>query len=245
MEEKVVSFEAARSAAIAIQSKYAQSTKRRECPPLFLIFNFRKAPVEASGPFRIPLPHAIRGFPMKSGLIFVKGEAGPWNELFSKTALNLTAVSMSMLKKKYTHQKAQDELFKSAEYFFCEQSARPLLPHLLKAEFFSRNRQPITVSLPSDPEQIINELRSALESSELYIKRESRVLMRCGAFDLSFDHLAENIVAAVTEGMKYIPKAKARVSSLALMTSGIELPPFWEKHPAQKTLTKDQIKASE
>jgi hypothetical protein len=237
-----VSFGSARSAAIALQSKFTKSTKRRECPPVFLIFNFKKAPTTSSGPHRLRLPHPIRQFPFQSGLVFVKGEVAPWSGLFSQTPLPLSAISLSQLKKKYTTQKAQDQLFKSADYFFCDRPAAAALPGFLKSEFFSRKRQPVVVDLTPSANQIEAEIRAAVESSELYVKSDIRCFLRVGAFNLTFNTLAENILSGVEQAMGIIPKAKARVQSIAMMASGIEMPPFWQKHPKKVELSIEEIR---
>lgn len=237
-----VSIEAARTAAIDLEDKFRKSTKRRECPPIFLIFNFKRAPSRSSGPFRIRFSHPVRQFPFQAGIVFVKGETAPWTPLFEQTGINLKPVSLSMLKKKFTSQKAQDQLFKSADFFFCESAAAGALPGLLKSQFFSRNRQPMIVNLEQDPEQIAKEIRDATECAELYVKSDTRCFLRCGAFNVSFDQLAENIVHGIEEAMKLIPKAKARVESIALMTSGIEMQPFWRKHGKIVKVTPEMVK---
>ena len=237
-----VAFEAARTAAIDLEDKFRKSTKRRECPPVFLIFNFKRAPSRSSGPFRIRFQHPVRQFPFQSGVVFVKGETAPWAPLFEKTGIDLKPISLSMLKKKFTSQKAQDQLFKSADFFFCEASAAGALPGLLKSQFFSRNRQPMIVHLEQDPDQIAREIREATECAELYVKSDTRCFLRCGAFNVSFDQLAENITNGIEQAMKLIPKAKARVESIALMTSGIEMPPFWNKHEKIVKVTPDMVK---
>jgi hypothetical protein len=239
-----VSIDAARSAAIALRSKFTKSTKRRECPPVFIIFHFKKAPSQRSGPHRIFFPHAIREFPIQSGIVFVKGEMAPWTDLFSKTGISLTAVSVSQLKKKYGNQKAQDQLFKSAEYFFCEKAASAQIPSLLKTQFFSMNRQPIVVELKADPDQIASEIRSAIESGEFYVRLDVKCFLRVGALNLGFDKLAENVITGIEQALKIIPKAKARVESISMMTSGIEMAPFWVKHPKKVDLTADEIKGT-
>jgi hypothetical protein len=167
-----VSIAAARAAAIALRSKFTKSAKRRECPPVFIIFNFKKAPSHSSGPHRISFPHPVRDFPIQSGIVFVKGEFAPWSTLFSETGISLRAVSISQLRKKYTKQKSQDKLFKSAEYFFCEKAASPALPSLLRSQYFSMNRQPIIIELTEDPEQIASEIREAVQSADLYVKND-------------------------------------------------------------------------
>ena len=237
-----VAFEAARTAAIDLEDKFRKSTKRRECPPVFLIFNFKRAPSRSSGPFRIRFQHPVRQFPFQSGVVFVKGETAPWVPLFEKTGIDLKPISLSMLKKKFTSQKAQDQLFKSADFFFCEASAVGALPGLLKSQFFSRNRQPMIVHLEQDADQIAREIREATECAELYVKSDTRCFLRCGAFNVSFDQLAENITNGIEQAMKLIPKAKARVESIALMTSGIEMPPFWNKHEKIVKVTPDMVK---
>jgi hypothetical protein len=237
-----VSLAAARAAAIALRSKFTKSTKRRECPPVFVVFHFKKAPSKSSGPHRLSFPHPVREFPIQSGVVFVKGEVTPWTAVLSQTGLPLTAVSISQLKKKYTNQKAQDQLFKSAEYFFCEKAAAPVLPGLLTTQFFSMKRQPVVVELTEDAEQIAMEIQAAVECAELYVKSDVKCFLRVGAFNLTFDNLAENVVAGIEQALKIIPKAKARVESISMICSGIEMPPFWEKHPQRVELKAEDIK---
>jgi hypothetical protein len=237
-----VSFAEARSAAIALRSKFTNSTKGRECPPVFLIFNFKKAPSKSSGPHRLVLPHPVRKFPFHSGIVFVKGEVAPWNDLLSLTSLPLSAVSLSQLKKKYTSQKSQYQLFKSADYFFCDRPAAAALPGLLISPFFSRKRQPVVVDLAPATDRVEAEVRSAVESSELYVKSDIRCFLRVGAFNLTFDAIAENILSAVEQAMRIIPKAKARVQSISMIVSRIEMPPFWQKHPKRVALTVEEIR---
>jgi hypothetical protein len=240
-EYQPVPFEAARAAAISLRSKFTKSAKRRECPPVFVIFNFKKAPNHASGPHRLSFPHPVREFPIQSGIVFVKGGSTPWSALFSETGISLRAISISQLRKKYTKQKAQDKLFKSAEYFFCEKGATATLPGLLRSQFFSMNRQPIIVELAENAEQIASEIREAVQSADLYVRNDVKCFVRVGAFNLTFDNLAENVIAGIEQALKLIPKARARVESISMMASGIEMPPFWRKHPQRMELTAAEV----
>lgn len=240
--DEIIPFETVKNGVICLQKKYTQCTKRRECPPVFLIFHFVKAPSKSSGPHRIHFPHPIRNFPFQKGIVFVTGESSKWNEIFEKVQLNVEAISISMLKKKYTNRKSRDQLLKSGDIFFCEKSAASVLPNHLGSQFFSRNRQPIVVSLKQDdPIQISQEIQNATESGELYIRHSLSCSIRVGGFNLTFDNLAENILSAIEQGYALIPKSKLRIESLSLMTSGLELPPFWEKNKKQIILKREDI----
>ncbi|OHS99249.1 hypothetical protein TRFO_08497 [Tritrichomonas foetus] len=237
-----LTFAAAKHGAILLQQKYTKSTKRRECPPIFLIFNLKKGPSHESGPHRIFLPHPVRAFPFDSATVFVTGEAAAWSAAFEKTGLKLNAISISMLKKKYTTRKSRDEILRSVPFFFAEAAAAPSLPANLGTQFFSRNKQPTIVHLDiNDPDQIAKELKEATESCELYVKHKTRLMMRVGSFNLSFDHLGENLSNAATQAMNYIPKPKARVESISLMTSGLEIGPIWEKNPKVYELKPEEL----
>ena len=239
-----VTLAAAKSGVIQLQKKYTKSTKRRECPPIFLIFHFIKAPSKASGPHRIHFPHPVRTFPFQSAVVFVTGESSKWEKSFEPLGLNITAVSISMLKKKFTNRKSRDQLLKSCDIFFCEKSASAVLPNNLGTQFFSRNRQPIIVSLnPEDPIQMKQEFQEATESGELYIRHHTSCSVRIGGFNLTFDNLAENIIQCCEQSVEIIPKAKRRIDSVSLMTSGIELPPIWMKNAKRTILRKEDIVA--
>lgn len=241
-QDSILPLESVKNGVICLQKKYTQCTKRRECPPVFLIFHFVKSPSKTSGPHRIHFPHPIRNFPFQKGIIFVTGESSKWNEIFQKIQLNLEAVSISMLKKKFTNRKSRDQLLKSGDIFFCEKSASGVLPNHLGSQFFSRNRQPIIVSLnQEDSNQILQEIQEATENGELYIRHNLSCSIRVGGFNLTFDNLAENIISAFEQAYKLIPKAKLRIESLSLMTSGLELPPFWEKNKKQIILKREDI----
>lgn len=238
-EEKLspLSFTAARSGAIALQQKFTKSTGRRECPSVFVIFDFVKPPKITKGPIRIKLPHPVRLFPFQSAVVFVGGEGQKWQEVFDKTDLKLKAISMSNLSKHYSKAKEQDELFVSADYFFVDQSVADQLPKRLGNKFFSRNRQPTVVSLDfSSPEQISQEIRDAIEQTDFRIKPTNNCWIRVGCFNLSFDHMAENITTACELAYHEIPKAKPRISAIRLYASGIEMPPIWEKHKKEVDL---------
>ncbi|KAH0788056.1 ribosomal L1 domain-containing protein 1-like [Histomonas meleagridis] len=237
-----VTLSAAKSGVIQLQKKYTKSTKRRECPPVFVIFHFIKAPSKSSGPHRIQLPHPVRPFPFQSAVVFVTGEASKWEKSFEPLGLNITAISLSMLKKKYTNRKSRDQLLHSCEVFFCEKSASSVLPNNLGTQFFSRNRQPIVVTLnPDDPTQMKEEFQAATESGELYIRHHESCSVRVGGFNLTFDNLAENIIDCCTQALNIIPKAKLRIDSVSLMTSGIELPPIWTKNAKRTVLKREDI----
>ena len=148
--------------------------------------------------------------------------------------------AIKVFKNKYEFRKLISSIY--PDFFFCESAAAGALPGLLKSQFFSRNRQPMIVHLEQDPEQIAKEIRDATECAELYVKSDTRCFLRCGAFNVSFDQLAENIVHGIEEAMKLIPKAKARVESIALMTSGIEMQPFWRKHGKIVKVTPEMVK---
>jgi hypothetical protein len=169
--------------------------------------------------------------------VFVKGEVAPWNDLFARTSLPLSAIAFSQLKKKYTTQKSQDKLFKSTDSFFCDRPTAAALPGLLRSEFFSRKRQPVVVDLELAADQVEAEVRPAVESSELCVKSDIRCFLRIGAFNLTFDAIAENILSAVDQATSIIPKAKAMVQSIAMMASGVEMQPFWQKYPKRVELT--------
>jgi hypothetical protein len=66
--------------------------------------------------------------------------------------------------------------------------------------------------------------------------------LRIGAFNLTFDAIAENILSAVEQATGIIPKAKAMVQSIAIMASGVEMQPFWQKHPKRVELTVEEIR---
>lgn len=237
-----ITFSQARAAAVALQNTYATKTKRRESPPIFLIFNFKKAPSKSSGPHRIRLPSPVRHFPFQTATMFVSGEAAPWQETFKKTGLEINAISLSMLRKHYSTRKARDTLLHSSTFFYCEENAATSLPSLLGSQFFSRNRQPIRVRLDvNDSDQIMNELKEATECAEFYIKHDVNTMLRVGNFGISFDALGENILQGFQQAWDLIPKAKARVVSITLMTSGQTIPPFWEKNPKKLTLTPENV----
>ena len=227
-----LSFNAARSGAIALQQKYTKSTKRRECPSVYLVFEFIKAPSTSKGPIRIKLPYPVRRFPFQSAVVFVGGEGAKWQEAFDQTDLQLKAISMSNLAKHYSTHKEQDELFTSCDYFFVEKNVAEQLPKKLGSKFFSRNRQPTEVTLDiSNPEQIAKEIQDAIEQTQFYIRHTDNCWIRIGAFNLSFDHIAENITTAAELAYHEIPKAKARVKAIHLSASGIDMPPIWQKTP--------------
>ena len=220
----------ARSGAIALQQKYTKSTKRRECPSVYLVFDFVKAPSTSKGPIRIKLPYPVRRFPFQSAVVFVGGEGAKWQEVFDKTDLKLKAISMSNLAKHYSKQKEQDALFTSADYFFVEEKVADALPKKLGNKFFSRNRQPTQVTLDiNDPRQISKEIQEAVEQTQFFIRHQDNCWIRIGGFNLSFDHISENITAACEIAYHEIPKAKARVKAIHLHSSGIDMPPIWEK----------------
>ena len=246
MTTQLLTWEQARLGAITLQKRFTQSTHRRECPPIFVIFHFVKAPSKSSGPHRIPLPHPVRPFPFLNGTLFVGGEASKWEPLIQKTGLSLKVISLSMLRKHYNTRKERDSLLHDPDsgQLFCEESIASQLPNRLGSQFFSRNRQPIRIKIQDTftPDELKEEFRQACECSELYIRKDTTCLMRIGAFNLSFDYLGENIASAVQQAYELIPKAKARIESITLMTSGLEIQPIWEKNPKKITLTAEDIK---
>lgn len=247
-----LTFGEAKHGAIVLQQKYTKSTKRRECPPVFLVIYLKKAPKKQSGPHRISLIHPIRPFPIECSqdhppIVFVTGEAATWQTAFDKSTtfgfIKLKAISISMLKKKYTTRKSRDEMLSKTPIFFCEHAAAPVLPSHLGTQFFSRNKQPIIVTLDiNDSDQIYKEIKEATECSELYVKKDTRLMMRIGAFNFTFDHLGENITNAADQAMKVIPKAIKYIDSMGLMSSGIEIK-IWDRNPKQITLTAEDILA--
>ncbi|EAY06601.1 hypothetical protein TVAG_055950 [Trichomonas vaginalis G3] len=240
-----LTFQMARSGAIELQQKYTKSTKRRECPNVFIVFDFIKPPKSSKGPINLTLPHPVRMFPFQSGVVFVGGESVKWQEAFDKTELKLKAISMSALQKHYSSRKEQDQLFTSTDYFFAEKGVASQLPKKLGNKFFSRNRQPTQVSLDiSNPEQIYNEIKNSIQGTQFYIPASNECWVRAGGFNLSFDHLAENIAICSELAMQEIPKAKARVKSIHLYASGIAMPPIWEKDAKKITLTAEEIKTT-
>jgi len=243
MSESLVSNNEARNGVISLQKKYTQSTKRRECPAVYLIFSFVKPPSQQSGPHLIRLPHPVRQFPFLKATVFVGGESTAWQKVFDQSGLQLTAVSMSNLQKHYSTRKERDTLLKSATYFFFDKPIGSQLPKRLGNQFFSRNRQPLQVELDiNNPDQIAKEIQTSVECTHLYVKSSDSCIMNIGAFNMSFDHLAENICSAISQAMPLIPKAKARVSSICLMSSGITMPPLWEKNQVKTTLKAEDIK---
>jgi hypothetical protein len=232
-----LSFTAARSGAIALQQKFTKSTGRRECPSVFVILDFVKPPKISKGPIRLKLPHPVRLFPFQSAVVFVGGEGQKWQDVFDKTDLKLKAISMSNLAKHYSKQKEQDELFVSADYFFVEKNVADQLPKRLGNKFFSRNRQPTLVTLDiANPEQIAQEIKDAVEQTDFRIRPTDNCWIRVGCFNLSFDNMAENITTACELAYHEIPKAKPRIKSIRLYTSGIEMPPIWDKHKKEVDL---------
>lgn len=245
-----LTFGAAKHGAIVLQQKYTKSTKRRECPPVFLVIYLKKEPKKESGPHRLALIHPVRPFPLDYSpehppIVFVTGQAATWQTAFDTPSkfgqINLKAISVSMLKKKYTTRKSRDEMLSTTPIFFCEHAAVPMLPSLLGTQFFSRNKQPIVVNFDiNDSDQIYKEIKEATECSEFYIKRNTKLMMRVGAFNFTFDHLGENIANAADQAIKIIPKAKKYIESMALMSSGIEIK-IWERNPKKIQLTPEDI----
>lgn len=246
---KPLTFEAAKHGAIVLQKKYTTCTKRRECPPIFLVFSLKKAPSKSSGPHRLLLPNPVRHFPFEysaehPAVVFVTGESAKWQAVFDslESPLKLKAISMSMLKKKLTTRKSRDELLRTTPLFFCEHLAAPSLPSNLGTQFFSRTKQPIIVNLNiDDSSQIYNEIKNATEATEFYIKTDTRLLMRIGDFTLTFDQLGENIANAAEQAMSLIPKSGKHVETMGLITSGIEIGPIWDKNPKKITLTAEDL----
>ncbi|KAK8870471.1 Ribosomal L1 domain-containing protein 1 [Tritrichomonas musculus] len=246
-----LTFGAAKHGAIVLQQKYTKCTKRRECPPVFLVIYLKKAPKSQSGPHRISLMHPVRPFPIECSpdhppIVFVTGEAATWQAAFDKPSklgsIKLKAISISMLKKKFTTRKSRDEMLSTTPIFFCEHAAASVLPSRLGSQFFSRNKQPIIVTLDiNDSDQIFNEIKKATECSELYVKQDKKLMMRVGAFNFTFDHLGENITDAADQAIKIIPKGKKYVESMCLMSSGIETKPIWERNPKIIQLTAEDL----
>lgn len=233
----------ARSGSISLQRKYTETTKRRECPDVFIILTFRKPPKKSSGPHRVKSPHPVRQYPFSSAVIFVNGESKAWQDIFDDINLKIKAISMSSLNKNYSTTKEKDKLFRSVQYFFFDKRCGSKLAKRLNNQFFSRTRQPTQVDLDiNNKERIVNELRDALECTQFYLKdNDTTCWVRAGSFALSHDHLGENISQICSSAWEIIPDSHTRIISVKLSTSGMEKV-IWEKDGEGPVLTPESVK---
>ena len=176
-------------------------------------------------PLRIAIPHSLHGEDPQICL-FVKEEAAK----LLKTRLDKTPVpglakviGLDKLRKTYKQYADKRELCASYDLFVADERILPMLAGQLGKTFFAAKKQPIAVKIQGN--KLDKSVKSARDSTFLYLGRGDCVAVRVGRTDFAEDDLAENVVAAMMGAVDRIKGGWGNIQCINLKTtSSVALP---------------------
>lgn len=242
LERRQVEFAVPALVKFVSQNRGKQLRLFSEHQTILLILALKKIPDPEKKPRRIPLPHSLYSEHVEVCL-FTKEDGSKVKELLkSKDVTVKKVISLTKLRKKYGSYEAKRQLCSLYDVFICDDDIYHLLPKLLGKVFFSRKKFPIPVNLKKV--NLKKEIDKVLNCSLMTLGHGSCSAIKVGHTGQTIEQAVENVVSAVSEITKIVPKGWNNIQSLNLKTSdSIALPLYTSLPVTNLTIGDSQPRA--
>ncbi|KND01148.1 uncharacterized protein SPPG_04240 [Spizellomyces punctatus DAOM BR117] len=176
-------------------------------------------------PQRILLKHPL--YAESDVCLITKDPQRTYKDLLqSKAVTGISKVmGISKLRAKFKPYEAKRQLCASYDLFLADERVIPLLPSLIGKTFFAKKKHPAPVDLTKN--DLAGEIQSALHSTYLITNNGVCNAVKIGTTRFDEEQLIENVMQAVSEIAKKIPKKWNNILSIHLKTTdSIALPIF-------------------
>ncbi|CAH3036876.1 unnamed protein product [Porites lobata] len=190
---------------------------------ILLILSLKKIPNPDKKPRKILLPHSLYSDDVEVCL-FTKEESSKAKEMLKAKGVNVKkVVSLTKLRKNYHSFEAKRQLCSLYDVFVCDEAIYHFLPRLLGKTFYSRKKFPVPVDLKKT--NLNKELDKVLHCSLLSLGHGPCSALKVAHTGQSVEEAVENVVAAVSEIARIVPRGWNNIQSLNLKTTdSISLP---------------------
>lgn len=197
-----------------------------------VVVALKKIPEKARvKPFRIRLKHSL--YADKSLCLFTKDDSGKnFKQILEENPVEGIdkIIPVSKLRKNYRQFKDRRDLLATYDMFLADNRVIPSLPALLGKKFFEKKKQPVAVNL--NKKDISSELKLARDSTYFFLPSGPSCMVKMGLTSFSRTQLLENIMGALDNIVKNIPKKWKNVQALYLRTASSVALPFYNSLPS-------------
>lgn len=215
----------------ALQDHHNKKTKEGDAQEhddhVHLVVSVKKIAAKATlKPHRVHLPHPFRRVEDASVCLIVKDPLEKEKARIPVDTMPCLQLveSVKTLSNKYKPFEAKRLLCASHDLFLADERVLPCLPKLLGKVFFDKKKQPVPVNLTTL--KIGEELRSAVESTFLYLNTGPCISVKVGKISQPVADIQANVEAVLKQMDKRLPEgglSNVRVLSVKTATS-ISLP---------------------
>lgn len=190
---------------------------------ILLILALKKIPNADKKPRKIPLQHSLHSDSVEVCLI-TKDESSTVKEMLKAKAVTVKKViSLNKLRKRYQSFEAKRQLCSLYDVFICDDVIYHLLPRVLGKTFFSRKKFPVPVNLKKT--NLKKEIDKLLQCSLMSLGHGPCSAIKVAHTGQTVEQAVENVVGAVAEITKVVPRGWNNIQSLNLKTTdSIALP---------------------
>ncbi|XP_058964339.2 ribosomal L1 domain-containing protein 1-like [Pocillopora verrucosa] len=221
----------------ASQKRGKQLRLLNEHETILLILALKKIPNPDKKPRRIPLPYSLHSENVEVCL-FTKEDSSKVKQLLkSKDVTVKKVISLTKLRKNYQSFETKRQLCSLYDVFICDDAIYHLLPKLLGKVFFSRKKFPIPVSLKKV--NLKKEIDKVLNCSFMTLGHGSCSAIKVSHTEQSIEQAVENVVSAVSEITKIVPRGWNNIQSLNLKTSDSIALPLYTSLPENSHIIED------
>ncbi|KAJ7340318.1 Ribosomal L1 domain-containing protein 1 [Desmophyllum pertusum] len=205
------------------EKKGKQLRLLNEHETILLILALKKIPNPDKKPKKIPLPHSLHSDNVEVCL-FAKEDSTKTKEMLkSKEVTVKKVISLAKLRKNYQSFEAKRQLCSLYDVFICDDTIYHLLPKLLGKAFFSRKKFPVPVDLKKT--NLKKEMDKVLQCSLMTLGHGPCSAIKVAHTGQTIEQAVENVVSAVSEIARIVPRGWNNIQSLNLKTSdSISLP---------------------
>ncbi|XP_068673908.1 ribosomal L1 domain-containing protein 1-like isoform X1 [Montipora foliosa] len=188
-----------------------------------LIIALKKIPSRDKKPRKIPLPHSLHSDSTEVCLI-TKEESSVVKEMLKAKDVTVNKViSLKKLRKKYNMFEARRQLCSLYDIFICDERIYHLLPRALGKTFMSKKKLPVPVDLKKT--NLKKEIAKVLQCSLLSFGFGPCSSIKVAHTGQTAEQAVENVIGAVAEIAKIVPRGWKNIKSLNLKTTdSISLP---------------------
>jgi ribosome biogenesis protein UTP30 len=140
-------------------------------------------------------------------------------------------MGLDSLRKKYAQYSQRRELLKKYDVFMADARILPMMNKSLGRDFLKAKKHPIPVNVTRKSSLPFNILK-ALRSTYLHLSEGDCVVVRAGYTNMPSNHLVDNVMAVLKNGVPQIPRKWANIRALAVKTPNSTSLPFYNKSPA-------------
>jgi ribosome biogenesis protein UTP30 len=180
-----------------------------ESPALWIQVGLEKLPVHVKSvvkPIAIPIKHSFRKDLAQGICLIVKDPQSNYKKYTDLFPEITKVIGFSKLKAKYATFESKRLLCSSYDMFLADKAILPMLPKVLGKTFFEKKKQPIPVEVDPKSDNISDLKKAVHNYTYMFSNFGSCVSVKAGHLDMSVGELVDNLLSAIPEIVKNIPK---------------------------------------